>query len=148
MGAGALGGAANYGASTLAGGKEFDMMDAAVAVSGGAGPVGAVVGAAIGATHYVVSNTLAGNDMNVAGLAGATAAGALSGSGFGMVAKGTQIAVSSIRAVQTTSNTVRAGMGTGAVSGTIDGLTQAVVKTAKTTNATQNSNKDGTSYHQ
>ncbi|MCL1624303.1 hypothetical protein M2R47_08655 [Moraxella sp. Tifton1] len=73
MGAGVLGGAANYGASTLAGGKEFDMMDAAVAVSGGA----------------------------------------LSGSGFGMVAKGTQIAVSSIRAVQTTSNTVRAGMGTG-----------------------------------
>ncbi|WFF38437.1 class IIb bacteriocin, lactobin A/cerein 7B family [Moraxella nasibovis] len=111
-------------------------------VSGGAGPVGAVAGAAIGATHYVVSNTLAGNDMSVAGLAGATAAGALTGSGFGMVAKGTQMAVSSIRAVQTTSNTVRAGMGTGAVSGTVDGLTQAIIKGGNTTNK----DKAGTNY--
>lgn len=36
-------------------------------VSGGAGAVGAGLGAVAGATYYVVSNTLAGNQMDKAG---------------------------------------------------------------------------------
>lgn len=121
--------------------RELSLSEIAM-VSGGAGPVGAVAGAAIGATHYVVSNTLAGNEMNIAGLAGATVAGALTGSGVGVIAKGSQIVVSGVRAVQTTRNAVRAGMGTGAVSGTVDGLTQAIIKGGNTTNK----DKAGTNY--
>ncbi|OAV01602.1 MULTISPECIES: hypothetical protein [Moraxella] len=53
-------------------------------VSGGAGAVA-------GATYYVVSNTLAGNQMDKAGFAGAVVEGAVMGTGVGVVARGGQI---------------------------------------------------------
>lgn len=109
-------------------------------VSGGAGAVGAGLGAVAGATYYVVSNTLAGNQMDKAGFAGAVVEGAVMGTGVGVVARGANIAVIGAKKIMSdiSTNSVRAAMGTGAVAGSINGFTQLAVKISQ--------DKAGTNY--
>lgn len=90
--------------------------------------------------YYVASNTLIGNQMDKAGFAGAVVEGAVMGTGVGVVARSVNIAVTGAKNIMSnfSTNSVRAAMGASAVSGSINGFTQAAVKISQ--------DKAGTNY--
>lgn len=73
--------------------------------------------------------------MDKAGFAGSVIEGAIMGTGVGMAAKGSVLVVKGAEKIISTfsTNSVRAAMGTGAVAGGVNGLTQAAVKTFQDT---------------
>lgn len=76
----------------------------------------------------------------VSGGAGAVIEGAVMGIGVGVVARSVNIAVTGAKKIMSdiSTNSVRAAMGTGAVSGSINGFTQLAVKISQ--------DKAGTNY--